>query len=197
MIVQIFFQQTFILEILAVTLSLLYVFLAARGNPFCWPAAFVSSAIYAYLCYLASLFPESILQVFYVLFAIYGGFKWKRVTLPTSETDVYKRISRKTFFRILYIGSLLTLVIGWYFDKHTSAALPWLDAPIVVFSLISTWLVAEKIIENWYFWIVIDLAAAYLYFARDMHLTSLLYLFYTILAFWGLLQWKKNWHEST
>jgi nicotinamide mononucleotide transporter len=88
-------------------------------------------------------------------------------------------------------------VIGWYFDKHTSAALPWLDAPIVVFSLISTWLVAEKIIENWYFWIVIDLAAAYLYFARDMHLTSLLYLFYTILAFWGLLQWKKNWHEST
>lgn len=93
---------------------------------------------------------------------------------------------------IVISGSLLSLPAGYFFDFYTDTALPWLDAPILVFSLISTWMVAEKFLENWYFWMIIDLAAAYLYWSRAMNLTAMLYLFYVLLAVWGLKKWKEK-----
>ncbi len=182
-----------ILEVLAIILALLYVFWAAKGNLLCWPAAFLSSGIYVYLCFKAQLYPETLLQIFYLLFAIYGWKRWKITdNINTTKGKDYRKISGNTLSMVILIGLLFSFSIAWYFDNFTKAALPYLDAPILVFSLLATWLVAEKIIENWYFWMVIDLAAAYLYYARAMELTAILYLFYVLLAIWGLQQWKKN-----
>ena len=181
------------LEILAIILALLYVFGAARGQIYCWPAGLLSSLIYAFLCFQANLFPETILQFFYVGFSVYGWIRWKKPAAAASK-DVFqvKYISKKILSLVLITGLFFSALVGWYFDHFTQAALPWLDAHIMVFSLLTTWLVAEKIIENWYFWMVIDLAAAYLYYARGMELTAGLYLFYVAMAIWGLLAWKKT-----
>lgn len=182
-----------ILEILAVILALLYVFAAARGLIYCWPAGLLSSLIYAFLCFQAKLFPETILQFFYVGFSVYGWIRWKKTNAKAMENRFQvKSISKKIFSLILITGLFFSALVGWYFDHYTQAALPWLDAPILVFSLLTTWLVAEKIIENWYFWMIIDVAAASLYYARGMELTAGLYLFYVAMAIWGLWEWKKT-----
>ena len=61
-----------ILESIAVLMAILYLVLAAKEDVKCWYAALISSLIYIYIMYQADLFMESILQVFYVLMAIYG-----------------------------------------------------------------------------------------------------------------------------
>ena len=66
-----------ILECVAVLMAILYLVLAAKEDVKCWYAALISSLIYIYIMYQANLFMESILQVFYVLMAIYGWLQWK------------------------------------------------------------------------------------------------------------------------
>lgn len=178
------------LEPIAIILALLYVFWAARGSLLCWPAAIISSAIYCYLCYEVKLYPETLLQFFYLVFGIYGWMKWK--TSSNSGTVTYRKILPKQLLILLGSGLIITLPVAWFFDNYTDTALPWMDAPIMVFSLMATWMVAQKFLENWYFWILIDLAAAALYEMRDMKLTALLYLFYVAMAVWGLKKWKEQ-----
>jgi nicotinamide mononucleotide transporter len=82
-------------------------------------------------------------------------------------------------------------MMAYYFDRYTTAALPWLDAPITVFSIWATWLVIKKKLENWLFWVLIDALAIYLYYKRNLHLTALLYAMYTILAVVGYYKWRS------
>ena len=73
-----------ILECIAVLTAILYLVLAAKEDVKCWYAAIISSLIYIYIMYQADLFMESILQVFYVLMAIYGWLQWNKLLIPTS-----------------------------------------------------------------------------------------------------------------
>ena len=66
----------------------------------------------------------------------------------------------------------------------------YLDAFITVFSVFTTVLVAHKVRENWLYWIIINLFAAYLYFAKDLALTGILFLCYTGFAIYGYIQWR-------
>ena len=68
-----------ILEFVAVLMAILYLVLAAKEDVKCWYAALISSLIYIYIMYQADLLMESILQVFYVLMAIYGWLQWKNI----------------------------------------------------------------------------------------------------------------------
>ena len=53
-------------------------------------------------------------------------------------------------------------------------------------------MVAKKILENWLYWIVINIVSIYLYFHRDLTLTSLLFATYTIIAIFGYFHWLKK-----
>ena len=68
----------------------------------------------------------------------------------------------------------------------------YLDAFITVFSVFTTVLVAHKVLENWLYWMVINSFAAYLYFAKDMHLTGILFIGYLGFAIYGYMSWQSN-----
>ena len=65
-----------LLEIFAVIFAITYLILAVRQNILCWYAAFLSTAIYTFLYWDVSLYMESILNIYYLLMAIYGWVKW-------------------------------------------------------------------------------------------------------------------------
>ena len=84
-------------------------------------------------------------------------------------------------------------VNGWLVARAASPALlPYVDALIAWGSVLATWMVARKLIENWWYWIVLDLAAAVLFARQGLVVTALLFLLYTVLAYRGLLQWRKD-----
>ena len=55
-----------IVETIAVFFSILYVVLVVREIIWCW-AAFISVSIYIYICYTTKLYPETGLQIFYLI----------------------------------------------------------------------------------------------------------------------------------
>jgi nicotinamide mononucleotide transporter len=190
-IIQFFSQTTFnwnLVECVAVFFSILYVILAAKESIWCWGAGAISVSLYIYICFFAKLYPETGLQVFYLFMAFYGYYHWdkKEQSLQISEWSIGK------YLFILVIGAILTFLMGFYFATYTNAKMPIVDSFTTVFSLFATYMVAKKILGNWLYWIVIDAVSVYLYFSRDLHLTSLLFIAYTIIAIFGYFSWIKK-----
>ena len=176
-----------ILETVAVIFSLLYVYLAAHQNNLCWLAAVISVSLYIYICFNAKLYAETILQVFYFLMAIYGFYSWKK---NNSQLQISTWPIKKHLF-IIFLGTILTFFLGFIFSNYTDAEMPLVDSFTTVFSVFATYMVVKKILSNWLYFIIIDIISTYLYFSRDLHLTSLLFLLYTFIAVAGFIKWNR------
>ena len=176
-----------IIESVAVLFSVLYVILAAKENILCWWAAVISGALYIYIFFSVQLYPETGLQVFYLFMAFYGYYNWnkKEQSLQISEWSISKHLF------VLVIGAILTFLMGFYFTTYTNAKMPIVDSFTTVFSIFATYMVVKKILGNWLYWIVIDTVSVYLFYSRDLHLTSLLFMTYTIIAIFGYFNWLK------
>ena len=193
-ILQIISQLNFnwsIIESTAVFFSVLYVILAIKENVWCWGAAAISVILYIYICYSAQLYPETGLQFFYLLMAIYGYYQWNK---NDNSLKIQQWTITKHLF-ILLLGALLTFLMGFYFSIYTNAAMPLVDSFTTVFSVFATYMVTKKVLGNWLYWIVIDAVSVYLYFSRDLHLTSLLFIVYTVIAIFGYFSWIKRNNE--
>jgi len=180
-----------VIESAAVFFSILYVVLAVKESILCWGAAAISVILYIYICYTAQLYPETGLQVFYLLMAFYGYHQWNKndSTLKIQQWTTTKHLL------ILLLGASLTFLMGFYFTIYTNAAMPLVDSFTTVFSVFATYMVTKKVLGNWLYWIVIDIVSVYLYFSRDLHLTSLLFIMYTVIAIFGYFSWLKRNNE--
>lgn len=203
----------------ATVTAVIYVILAAKENIFCWPFGVISSAL-SVLVYFESQLPfEAVLNIGYCALGIYGWWEWRKqkgewrmeggvkseVRSVKSEIQNLKNeqegqtvkpivnLRMKTGLLLLtagIAGSLCCGWVSWYF--HTSS-LPWSDSAITVFSIIATWMTAKKIIENWLLWVIIDAAAAIIYFIKgpELYLFAMLFILYTFIAVAGYFSWKK------
>ena len=181
---------TDLLEQVAVLCALLNVVLISFKSQWGWLFATISSAIYIFICYFGKLYLETGLQVFYVAMAIYGWYEWSDAEDETNQG--IKQWSSKTHMYLICGSLVLTVITGMVFDVYTDQANPYLDAFTTVFSLSATYMVTKKILENWLYWIVIDLVATLLYVNRGLELTGILYLLYTVIAVFGFFNWKKT-----
>jgi nicotinamide mononucleotide transporter len=177
-----------IIEIIAVFFAVSYVILAARESIWCWLAAAISVLLYIYICYNAKLYPETGLQVFYLIMAAYGYIQWNK---PKKNTPIISW-SKQKHLLIIVISSIASIGLGYYFDEYTNAKLPYLDSATTTFSLFATYMVTKKVIENWMYWVVIDIASIYLYYSRDLTISAGLFALYVVLATIGYFQWKKK-----
>ena len=184
--VLILIQNNFI-EASAVIFSVIYVLLAAKKNIFCWYAAILSVLLYFFICIDAKLYAESGLQLFYLFMAFYGLYSWNK----KNETNIIS-INAKTHIKLIIIGLLLTFLLGYYLTIFTSAASPLIDSFTTIFSIIATFMVAKKILENWIYWIIIDIVSIQLYVSRELYLTAVLFLIYTVIAIYGYYTWANR-----
>ena len=83
-------------------------------------------------------------------------------------------------------------VSGYLLSAHTDAALPYLDSFTTWGSILTTWMVARKVLENWLYWLVIDSVSIYLYLDRELYLTALLFVAYLVIVIFGYLRWLRH-----
>ena len=189
-------QATSALEWVSVGFGLLYVILAARENSWCWPAAFIGTGTAIFLFWDASLLMESALNVFYLVMAVYGWWYWRSGHTEQNASLPVRSWGMKQHFIVVLIIAALTVLSGFVLQKNTQAALPFLDSFTTWSAVICTFMIAWKVLENWLYWIVIDLASIYLYLDRGLALYAVLFLLYTVIAIFGYVRWRKSWQEQ-
>jgi nicotinamide mononucleotide transporter len=184
-------QKTSVPEWIAVSCGVLYVILAAYRKIACWFFGLISSGIYVYLCFKSNLLIETGLQIFYIFMSVYGWISWHR-----QSSEVIKMRSIQFHLMALSVGLVFAFALGFLFDLYTHQASAYLDASIAVFSLVATFMTANRVLENWIYWIVVDAAAIFLYKSQGLALSALLYLVFTLMAVYGLIQWSKQYRHQ-
>ncbi len=180
-------------ESAAVLSALAYLVLAARESNWCWYFAFASTAIYSVLFREVSLLMESALNVYYMAMAVYGWHQWRRGGVDHQGIGIHTLAMRGHGLVIATI-LVLTAVSGFLLSRYSTAAWPYVDSFTTWASVIATYMVARKILENWLYWIVIDLVSIPLYLSRGLELTALLFVAYVMIAIVGFFRWQKHYH---
>ncbi len=178
-------------ELVAVVLAVAYVILAMKKRLACWPVALASSCIYVALMIESRLYMEAALNVFYAAMAVYGYFSWRH-RRDTAGAVTVEHWSIKAHLMTLAIIAVLTGINGVLLSSHTDAARPYLDSLITWSSVVTTWMVARRVVENWLYWVVIDAVAALLYFQQSRSPTGILFLFYVAISLRGYQVWMRE-----
>ena len=170
------------IEPAAVILAIAYLLLAVKQNISCWFAAFFSSLLYFYVMYSAGLYMEAGLQIFYCVMAVYGWTQW-RTSLPNNKKFLVKTWNRNQHIKAISLIILLALTSGWALEKFTNAALPFIDSLTTWGAIVTTYMVAKRLLENWIYWFVIDTISVFLFYSRGLFLTSILFFVYLIIIY--------------
>ena len=183
-----------VIEGVAVALALAYVVLAIRESRSCWLAAATSATLYAWIFFGANLYMEAALQLFYIAMAAVGWLSWGREG-SENQLPIQKWPLRN---HVVVIATSLGLagVSGFFLSRYTDAALPFFDSLTTIGALFTTWMVARKVLENWLYWVVIDLISIYLYLSRDLDMTAGLFAGYIVLALAGYFAWKSRFEQG-
>jgi nicotinamide mononucleotide transporter len=183
-------------EAIAALLGLAYLLLAVKRNLLCWLCAFISTAIYLVLFAKAALYMQSALQVFYLIMAVYGFIDWKNGRTEDAGVLIRTWTVQQHMLAALAVA-VATVINGWLLAGHTDSVAPYLDSFVTWASVVTTWMVARRVLENWLYWIVVDGIAAYLYFTQGLLATTLLFVIYIGIVIRGYFVWRRELRGQT
>ena len=179
-----------VIEWIAVGFGLAYLVLAMKEHIACWLMALISTVLFLWLFWQAQLWMESALQLYYIAMAFIGWRQWRGH--HTRSPRQIQTLSLRLHGAIIVSILILSLLSGVLLENSTNANQPYLDSFTTWGAIITTVMVAFKILENWLYWIVIDIVSMPLYAYRDLNLTVVLFGIYTIVAIVGFVRWRRT-----
>jgi nicotinamide mononucleotide transporter len=186
------------LEVVAALFGVISVWLSTREHIASWPTAIVNVALYFVVFQRAKLYADMGLQVVYLALSVYGWYEWKFGGADRTELHV-TRTSRRQAISLATLAVLFAAGLGLYLERHTDAALPWVDSAAVATSLAAQWMMTRKLLENWLVWVAVDVVYVVMFISKGLVITAVLYAIFLLLAAQGFFQWRRSWqaHASS
>ncbi|MET1076661.1 MAG: nicotinamide riboside transporter PnuC [Pseudomonas sp.] len=179
------------LELFAAVLGVIAVWLTLKQNPWGWPIGLVMVVIYGWIFFDAKLYSDMLLQGVFAVLQLYGWWQWTRGGQQHHGRQV-SHLQASGLLLSLALGAAGSLGLGYLMATYTDAAAPWLDATLAAFSLVAQVWMAQKRLECWPLWAVLDLLYVGLYVHRDLIPTAVLYALFTLLALKGWQHWRRD-----
>lgn len=196
--ISLWFQNNFI-EIFGAITGIIYVFLEIRQNLWLWPVGIITSAVYIWVFFTSKFYADMSLQVYYLAVSILGWIWWKRGNVNSAPNDAgpkqelkVNRLDRKRGIVLVIVFFVLYGCLWLILSRLTDSPVPVWDAFLTSLSIIATWMLAKKIYEHWYLWIIVNSLSAFVFILRGLYPTVVLYVVYCIMSFAGLVEWKKD-----
>lgn len=204
------------IEIFGALSGIIYVFLEIRQNFWLWPVGIVTSAVYILVFFTSKLYADMSLQCYYLGISVLGWYWWikgaghgAQVTERRGEGEsggqgdratVGIRVTRlklRTGMILACSFAVIYLFIWLFLTKLTDSPVPRWDAFITSLSVIATWMLARKIYEHWYLWLIVNSVSVLLFIIKGLYPTVILYLIYFLMSFAGLREWKKTLNKDS
>ena len=183
------------------------VWLSAKENVWSWGVGLVNVVLSFFLFYQIQLYPDMFLQVFFFVTNLLGWWQWTHPKQNEANFNKELKISKLSLrdaFALIGIGLLATLLMGKFSQNlheispelfSKPSAFPYMDSFTTVMSIVATFFLIRKKVESWYLWLLVDIIAAYMYYAKGVKLYSLLYAVFCVIALFGALNWTKEYRS--
>ena len=197
------------IELAASLFGLVYVVFEVLQKNFMWYLWVLTSITFGIVYYYSHIYAYMGLQIYYVAMGIYGIYSWRRAKalakraaaqpatqpgeLRSEDADilVVRRMSREVAI-LSTLFSIIVFFILTYILKCTEDPNPWLDSFCSVISMLATFWLSRQYLQNWYLWIVCNVASTILSLSVEQYYAALLYFIMIGMAIWGLWHWNKN-----
>ncbi len=207
-----------VLEFIAMAFGIASVLFAKKENILVYPTGIISTAIYVYLLSKWQMYGDLIINIYYTLMSLYGWWVWSRVDQKSHKPIPITRSTKRDYLLALGIFIFTSAFVIWvyrhfnvmpnklgfkdsvtYAWQHLSTCqlaeikkiTPFLDTFTTGAAFAAMWLMANKKLENWLFWIAVNIISVPLYLIKGYGFTAIQYFIFLILAFQGYSQWKK------
>jgi len=189
------------IELVGTILYLWSVWLIARQNMLTWPVGIVSVLLYMALFYQIQLYSDALEQAYYLIASAYGWWLWSSRRRQAEQAFVPYVSTPRTLGLVLLLTVVLAAALSGLMSRihellptlfPIPAAFPYLDALTTVMSFSAMWLMAQKRLESWVYWIIVDVIGIGLYYVQGVRFISLLYVILLGLAINGLVSWLRS-----
>lgn len=184
------------IEVFGVVTGLLFLYFEIKENYLMWPLGLISAALYSVVFYQSKFYADMSLQVYYVVISFYGWYIWTKAGKTEKKEDVpIIKLKLKPALMYLSISVILFVLYSNILIKYTDSTIPFWDSFTTALSIVATYMLTKKIMEQWLVWIVVDLVSMGLYISKGLYPTAVLFAIFAALAFVGYWQWKKSFNK--
>lgn len=184
------------LEYFGVLTGLTYLVLEIMQHRAMWVVGFITSLVYVFVFFFSKFYADMSLNVYYVAISVYGFWQWRREGKMREGGEaaglMYRHLTGRCGIGVLVVATVLYGGMYGVLSRFTDSPVPAGDAFTTALSVAATWMLAKRILEHWWFWVVINLVSAGLYYYRGLYPTCFLFVCYGVLAVVGWMNWKKK-----
>jgi len=182
-------------EFLGFVTGAVCVWLQVKENVWNWPAGIANNIFYVVVFWRSGLYADSLLQWFYISISIYGWWNWLHGGTARSKLTI-SRTSRLGM--LIYVGLTAsgTVLLYELLRRYTNSTVPLWDGLTTAMSFTAQYMLTRKLIENWWWWIAVDVIYIGLYTYKRLFLTSVLYAIFMGMCIVGLRQWRQRMSHS-
>lgn len=181
------------IEVFGAFTGLIYLYFEIEQKVWLWPLGVITSGFYIYIFFMSKFYADMSLQFYYLFISFYGWYHWLHGGNKQQKAKL--QVSRITPQLTIYLSAItiaIFIVLEFVLIYFTDSPIPTGDAFTTALSITATWMLARKIIEHWYLWIIANTVSLGLYLYKELYPTSLLFFFNTIMSVVGYLQWKTK-----
>ena len=182
-------------EILGVIIGFIYLWLEYKASIYLWLTSIIMPAIYLFVYFDAGLYADVAINIYYLIIGVYGWMSWRYGISRKNGTEKYdlkiSHTSRRQWLRLLIAYIVIHFAISFTLINFTDTDVPLFNGLTSALSIIGMWMLAKKLIEQWFVWFVVDILSAVLYFYKGLEPTALLYSVYAIVAILGYKKLNK------
>lgn len=205
---------------IAAILGVFCVVLGAKGSLANWLFGIVEAFLHIYICFCTHIYGDMIQRLVYNLpMQFIGWSKWKKRERDDGSQTIHTRYmtwqQRVMTIAVVAAGTFLLgeflIYFGPWMIEFLQSILPdmqfktlkmdydapmqlWLDSFTTVMSIITMYVSVKAFVEQWYMWIIINVAYISMWLMSDSDfsfMTVAKYSVYLINSFYGIYMWNK------
>jgi len=182
------------IQTVGLILSFIYLWLEFHQKPLMWVISAMCSMIYASVYFHSKIYADMGFSCFNICMCVYGFIKWLHSDRKRASHDItYRHFRGGEFLAVLRTSALIWGAIFCILRFLTDSPVPALDSLTTMLNIVGTWVLAQKIIEVWGIWFLVNAISIYIYCRRGLHLTTiLLYSFYLGASVYGYIKWRRR-----
>ena len=182
------------LELIAVVTGIISVWLAKKENVWLYPVGIISVVLWIYLCWIGSLFGQSVINLFFFAMNVYGWYNWLRRDENNQPNVVINSNTKNQNILMIFASIVLSGLIYFMLlplqEENALMEFIVLESIITALNFVAMWLMAWKRLEHWLLWIIGDIMCIPLFIHKDYPLGVIQFLVFIVIAYLGYKEWK-------
>lgn len=131
------------------------------------------------------------INIYYFFASIYGWIMWNRHLPDSQNAPAISHTPKKLIAPLTLISVALFALIAFILIRYTNSPVPYGDSFTTALSIVGMWLLAQKYIEQWWFWLIVNVVSCGLYAWKDLTTTALLFAVYSVISLFGYFKWRR------